>query len=107
MFGPIGVFGAEGAGLRAAGTNSQIRVRLSCNQSHGSPEVALSRSDPVMAFARPVATSATHNSIPFSFVFRNESSVPSGENRTFEAFACGGMVTFVSLPSEIFLRVMP
>src|SRR5256885_2386740 len=83
----------------------QFNVALSCNQSHGSPVVEFSPSVPLIIFALPDATSATHSSMPLSFVLRNERCVPSGEKCTFEKFACGGAVTFTSLPSEMFLRV--
>src|SRR5205807_4393278 len=106
MFGPVGIVGSAGAGPGPAGTNSQIKVALSCSQSHGSPVVELSRSLPLIIFALPDEISATHNSMPLSLVLRNERCVPSGEKCTFERFACGGAATFTSLPSEIFFRVM-
>ena len=65
------------------------------------------RSLPLMAFALPVAVSATHRSMPFSFVLRNARCAPSGENFTFDRLACGGTVTFTSLPSATFFSVMP
>ena len=69
--------------------------------------MALIRSAPVTtAFAAPVVPSAIHNSMAFSFVCRNESFEPSGENLICEIFGCGGMVTFTSLPSAIFLRAI-
>src|SRR5260370_13611760 len=104
MFGPVGTIGSGGAGSRLEGTSSQINVILSCSQSHGSPVVELSRSAPLIILALPDATSATHNSMPLSFVLRNERCVPSGEKCTFERLACGGAGTFPSLPSDIFLR---
>src|SRR6266446_111776 len=105
MFGPVGTIGSGGAGPRPAETSSQINVTLSCSQSHGSPVVELSRSAPLIILALPVATSATHNSMPLSLVLRNERCVPSGEKCTFERFGCGGAVILISLPSEVFLRV--
>src|SRR5947199_8110147 len=104
MFGPDGTIGSAGAGRRPAGTSLQTSVVLSGIQSHGSPVVAFRRS--LAAFALPVVTLAIHNSMPSLFVFRNASFDPSGENLTLEMFACGGTVTFTSLPSAIFFSAM-
>src|SRR5436190_19707644 len=101
MFGPDGTVGSGGAGPRPVGTSSHTIVMLSFSQSHGSPVVALMRSLPVTAFAAPVAVSAIHRSMPFSFVLRNERCAPSGENLMLDRLACGGTVTFVSPPSAI------
>src|SRR5437660_12758628 len=106
MFGPVGIVGSAGAGPRPAGTNSQIKVALSCSQSHGSPVVELSRSLPLIIFALPDEISATHNSMPLSLVVRNERCGPPGEKFTFQRLACVGAAAFTSLPSESLLTVM-
>src|ERR1043166_4864365 len=103
MFGPAGTVGAAGTGPRMPGTQVQISVLLSRNQSHGSPVVALSRSVPLIILDFPVVLSAIHSSMPLVFVLRKDKCVPSGEKWMFERFACAGTMTLVSVPSEIFL----
>src|SRR5258705_13288822 len=100
-FGPMGMVDSAGAAPRPAGPTSERSVALARGQSHGSPVVALSRSVPLTSLALPVATSAIHNSMPFSLVFRNESRDPSGEKCGFEILACGGTLILISLPSAI------
>src|SRR5258706_10099350 len=106
IFGPIGTFGSCGAGPRPDGTSWQIKVVLSCSQSQGSPIVALRRSLPLINLARPLAVSATHNSIRSSLRFWKERREPSGEKRTFKMFACGGTITFTFPPSRGFFYMI-
>ena len=85
-FGPVGTVGAAGAGPRSAGTSSHTIVTLSRSQSHGSPvggvdAIAFPRSPLSSCRSSP---SATHNSMAVSFVCRNASRDPSGENFTLE-----------------------
>ncbi len=82
-------------------------MTLSRSQSHGSPVVALMRSAPEStAFELPVVVSAIHSSMAVSFVCRNASRDPSGENFTLEMRACGGTVTACSAPPSIFFSVI-
>src|SRR4051812_31873784 len=105
--GPEGTRGSAGAAPREAGTVVQTTAVLSSSQSHGSPAVALRRSAPDTSFACPLATSATHNSIPFGFVFVNDRYLPLGENSRPPTSAAGGSATFLSAPPAIGFREIP
>src|SRR5215510_13638617 len=106
MLGPVGTLGSAGAGPRPAGTRRHKRVMLSFSQSHGSPLAAFRRSVPLMSLDFPVDVSATHNSMPFSFVLLKETRFPSGEKLTPLILALGGTAIFFSVPSGIDFSVI-
>src|SRR5262245_11884829 len=99
MLGPTGTVGSLGAGPRPAGTSLHNSVTPSFSQSQASPVATFNRSVPLSSFDLPVAVSATHSSMPFSFVLVKQSRLPSGEKLMSPRLGLGGRTTLVSAPS--------
>ena len=98
--------GPASASLAIMSDGDQARVRSMLDDLRLLVEIESPSGDTAALQTSADAVSAIHNSIPVSFVWRNASFDPSGENFTFDTRACGGIATFVSAPPAIFFNVI-